>query len=759
MLQNGDGMTLSNSGKTQSNSGTAQGNGGPGAAENDMALPGKDSEASHNDLIQGDGTSQSASTKVEAGSEPIRPTNANGSNAGGLAAANSFAVEPCKLEVKPSGSATADAVSVFKRTVQPQGEPLTGIKAISVRRLVDEAGYGYRFGTSYALASDGTLFTWGLQDFASITETMDFPARVEGMPAITATDGRFALDATGQVWLVAGDKTPRKLSGLDRVKRIRQSNDNRLAVLKEDGTAWTWELVYKYEIGKGDRWEEVLTQADVTNVADIFAGMRAPYFLKSDGTLAAASVDGNAAEPAESAVIELPEGAKIVRAEGATDFSSLFLLADSGDWFHYNEYTKELQRLAGLQGAMKVTGGSDYNLALLRDGTVRGWGSNRDMLAPGRMDQEDFPSLTSDIRSSERSVPIGGLTDIVDIQAGSDHALALRRDGTVLSWGSNSYGQLGRSKHWAGKLTEVGTLEDGATLIKLGFEGLTFLKDGDVYRMDGDGRLMPWVIGQQVIKAPLRPEGLFLTKAGQLIVTQYQGTDCQIFTAQSPIRDINEDGYRTLLARLDNGRMIRVTLNGFELKPLELRLPSQSKPARLYSYPIPVALTEDGALYAAVSMSDTETELKRVPGLPKLKSWGAQAPAYFDLNSAIGYALGEDGAVYEVTAKLPEGTQYDMAAPLSFQTKQVQTGIAALYGGLTISGSGRLHEERYRDRFDDTSADVRQIRYMLSSYNFGIEGPGSLWHAAVTNDGRVLWLGDMPFQRLSAPPAPVTTIP
>lgn len=84
--------------------------------------------------------------------------------------------------------------------------------------------------------------------------------------------------------------------------------------------------------------------------------------------------------------------------------------------------------------ATAVSGGGDFALALTADGRVLAWGSRREgMLADGTSERSDrlVPA------------PIEGLADVVAVSAGYFHGLALRRDGTVWSWGDGSYGQLG----------------------------------------------------------------------------------------------------------------------------------------------------------------------------------------------------------------------------------------------------------------------------------------------------------------------------
>ncbi|WP_337054660.1 hypothetical protein [Pseudoxanthomonas sp. USHLN014] len=80
-------------------------------------------------------------------------------------------------------------------------------------------------------------------------------------------------------------------------------------------------------------------------------------------------------------------------------------------------------------------------IALLEDGTLRAWGRREegrigDGLANKRWGEASPPALTP--------VRVPGATDITQVAMGFTHTLALRRDGTVLSWGSNRYGQLGR---------------------------------------------------------------------------------------------------------------------------------------------------------------------------------------------------------------------------------------------------------------------------------------------------------------------------
>lgn len=79
-----------------------------------------------------------------------------------------------------------------------------------------------------------------------------------------------------------------------------------------------------------------------------------------------------------------------------------------------------------------VAAGASHSLALRSDGTVWAWGANSSgQLGNGTEDDSPTPQ------------PVKGLSDAIAIAAGRDHSLALKRDGTVWAWGSNSHHQLG----------------------------------------------------------------------------------------------------------------------------------------------------------------------------------------------------------------------------------------------------------------------------------------------------------------------------
>ncbi len=150
-------------------------------------------------------------------------------------------------------------------------------------------------------------------------------------------------------------------------------------------------------------------------------------------------------------------------------------------------------RVATLGGdAVAIGAGEEHSCAILTNGTLRCWGSNRDrQLGEGSPGLYSIPQLLIPNRAAGNTTPIGGIAAIavgryhsclltnqrgvecwgrnsdgqlgdgsnipqpapvavvglangvIGLSLGAEHSCALRQNGTVLCWGSNQYGQLG----------------------------------------------------------------------------------------------------------------------------------------------------------------------------------------------------------------------------------------------------------------------------------------------------------------------------
>lgn len=112
-----------------------------------------------------------------------------------------------------------------------------------------------------------------------------------------------------------------------------------------------------------------------------------------------------------------------------------------GEWPVINYKTRSAQptnympypvRIPDLTGVVALATGDEHALALLGDGTVRGWGFNRfGQVGDGTVTDRKTP------------VPVSGIKNAVAIAAGSRISGAVLADGTVMTWGFTS-GALGR---------------------------------------------------------------------------------------------------------------------------------------------------------------------------------------------------------------------------------------------------------------------------------------------------------------------------
>ena len=87
---------------------------------------------------------------------------------------------------------------------------------------------------------------------------------------------------------------------------------------------------------------------------------------------------------------------------------------------------------------VQTAAGNGHSMALDRDGTVWTWGSNE----KGQLGRTPDDSNPAD-RPGQAATPAG--VTFIAISAGADHSTALDRDGNTWTWGDNQYSQLGFS--------------------------------------------------------------------------------------------------------------------------------------------------------------------------------------------------------------------------------------------------------------------------------------------------------------------------
>jgi alpha-tubulin suppressor-like RCC1 family protein len=134
-----------------------------------------------------------------------------------------------------------------------------------------------------------------------------------------------------------------------------------------------------------------------------------------------------------------------------------------------------------LTDIIQVSGGGLHSAALRSDGTVWSWGMNfRGQLGFGATTTTGCQCVASPTQSA--------ISDVVQVEAGFYHTLALKSDGTVWAWGWNQYGQLGDNS-----ITDRPTpVQVGSTVA--GFTNIIAVSAGSYHSMalKSDGTVWVW---------------------------------------------------------------------------------------------------------------------------------------------------------------------------------------------------------------------------------------------------------------------------
>jgi alpha-tubulin suppressor-like RCC1 family protein len=135
---------------------------------------------------------------------------------------------------------------------------------------------------------------------------------------------------------------------------------------------------------------------------------------------------------------------------------------------------ESLTDVVAVTGSGQFGAASAFTLTLRRDGTVWAWGAGGN------------GQLGNGSRVSSRvPVPVSNLTNVAAIATGDQTGYALRTDGTVWAWGSGSAGQLGNHQQCTTSVVPVPV--QGLSDVKaIAAGGVT------AYALRSDGRVVAW---------------------------------------------------------------------------------------------------------------------------------------------------------------------------------------------------------------------------------------------------------------------------
>lgn len=302
-----------------------------------------------------------------------------------------------------------------------------------------------------ALDRDGTVWSWGYNAEGQLGDG-NMPTRQE-LPIRV-------LNSTGE-------------APLNHVVAIAAGSYHNLA-LKDDGTLWAWGDAGDGQLGDGqtatnqDLPVQVKDEAGtgvLTDVVQIAAGYDHSLAMTGDGAVYAWGDDGegqlgNGLPHTESSLpvrVRDSSGTGFlsgVKSLAASAYAS-FAVTNSGGlvaWGYNDEgqmgdasitqrdfpvVVKGMGGNGALASIRDISPGTYHILAALNDGTALSWGYN------------NYGQLANGTLSDDRFVPgavlVGGdpMKDVVAVDGGYYHGLAVRKDGTVWAWGRDSDGQVG----------------------------------------------------------------------------------------------------------------------------------------------------------------------------------------------------------------------------------------------------------------------------------------------------------------------------
>ena len=407
--------------------------------------------------------------------------------------------------------------------------PVTGLSNVTAI----SAGTGYH---TAALKSDGTVWTWGFNNFGELgdgtTNDAPVPVQMSGLASVVRIAvgiyQTVAIKSDGTVWIAGsndsgqfadggafGRPVPGVLAGLADVTAVSAGNRHVLA-LKSDGTVWGWGDNFSGQLGDGttSNRSSPVRVSGLSGVIAVAAGSSHSYALKSDGTLWGwgLNFDGQLGDgtlttplvPVQIAgvtdVIAISTGDSSVKfvPYPTPTYHSIALKRDGTVWTWGDNRFGQLgdgsttdrivpAQVSGVSNVIAVSAGADHTVVLERDGTMLAWGRN----ASGQLGNGfKFPYVFLPI-------PIPGVSGIAAISAGMRHTLALKADGTVLAWGFNGDGELGdgsTADHaqpaTVSALTGITAVSAGAThSLAAKSDGTVWAWGGSVHGELGDGTL------------------------------------------------------------------------------------------------------------------------------------------------------------------------------------------------------------------------------------------------------------------------------
>jgi alpha-tubulin suppressor-like RCC1 family protein len=275
-----------------------------------------------------------------------------------------------------------------------------------------------------AIKTDGTLWTWGRNAYGTLgnntTTTSSTPVTTfaggTNWKQVACGYNTAAIKTDGTLWTWGRNnfgQIGNNISGTNMLTPVTTfaggtnwkqvaSNIQHTAAIKTDGTLWAWGRNSNGQLGINNTTSPICTPvttfAGGTNWKQVACGRYHTAAIKTDGTLWTWGDNSRG---------QLGDNTTTRRSIPVTTF------AGGTNW--------------------KQVSGGYHTAAIKTDGTLWTWGDNS-------------RANTGDNTVVDRSTPVttfAGGTNWKQVSGGYQHTVAIKTDGTLWTWGRNSFGQLG----------------------------------------------------------------------------------------------------------------------------------------------------------------------------------------------------------------------------------------------------------------------------------------------------------------------------